>query len=210
MRRLPALCALAFLVVACGGKAAGVDLTNGSSSSGASSGGSGGGSSGGASGGGSSGKTSSGSTGGGGGSCEGGDIFDYCASDGSIKKQCCPANADCAPPAQYCDLGGGRCRVGECWPTPCGDQTCTSGEVCVVTTAGGGACMPPDDTNLCPDGKPPEGACCNRMSTTYECKPFPSKCGNDLACPCAESLCQCGGCGLGAQKNTLNCGCFYP
>lgn len=94
--------------------------------------------------------------------------------------------------------------------TSCGDQVCHHGDACVITTSGGGPCMLPDDAGLCPDGKPADGACCNRMTTTYECKPVPAKCAGTLACPCAESLCQCGGCSLGGAPNTLSCGCFYP
>jgi hypothetical protein len=94
--------------------------------------------------------------------------------------------------------------------TKCGDQICHHGDACVVTMSGGGPCMPPDDTNMCPDGKPPEGACCNRTTTTYACKALPASCGGVLSCPCAASLCECGGCGLAEQPNTLSCGCFYP
>jgi hypothetical protein len=82
--------------------------------------------------------------------------------------------------------------------------------VCVVTTTEGGACLMPGDNGLCPDGTKPAGACCVNSSTSYACKPLPSKCGSTLACPCAESLCQCGGCNLGEQKNTLDCACYAP
>ena len=36
--------------------------------------------------------------------------------------------------------------------TPCDGKTCQAGEACVVTTAGGGACVMPDDAGLCPNG----------------------------------------------------------
>jgi hypothetical protein len=92
--------------------------------------------------------------------------------------------------------------------TPCNGQTCAPGEACVVTTSSGGACMPPDDAGVCPDGTHTTG-CCNNSSTTYECAPLPADCNGALACPCAESLCQCGGCDV-VDAGVLACTCAYP
>jgi hypothetical protein len=195
-------------VAACGGRAASVGSSGGSSGTGSGDGlGSGSGS-----GTGSGAGSSSGDTAGG---CDG-DPFLYCDSHGEIAKGCCPTNAVCAPVAPYCDLGGGACAPGACpsdagaKDTPCGTKTCTGGDVCVVTKSGGGPCLLPDDDGNCPDGLPPNGTCCNRMTTTYACEPLPTKCKGTLACPCATSLCQCGGCQLADTPNTLSCGCFYP
>jgi hypothetical protein len=191
-------------VAACGGRSASVGSSGSSGSSGAGASGSGnvlG------SGGSSSGDTTR--------TCDG-DPYSYCNANGEIATGCCPANADCAPTASYCDLGGGACAPGACpgdagaKETPCGDRSCTGGDVCVVTKSGGGPCLPPDDSGDCPDGLPPNGTCCNRLKTTYACEALPSACTGTLACPCAKSLCQCGGCQLGDAPNTLSCGCFYP
>lgn len=93
-------------------------------------------------------------------------------------------------------------------PTPCNGQECKSGEACVVTTSSGGACMAPGDAG-CPNGKPPVGPCCDNTTITYECKALPAACGGALACPCAEPLCQCGGCAV-ADAGVLSCECLYP
>ncbi|HEY1954607.1 MAG TPA: hypothetical protein VGH28_03330 [Polyangiaceae bacterium] len=90
----------------------------------------------------------------------------------------------------------------------CNGQTCGEGEACVVLTAGGGACEMPDDAGICPDGTHTTG-CCNGLSTTYTCTKLPDSCNGTLACPCAESLCQCGGCQV-ADAGVLSCECMYP
>lgn len=92
--------------------------------------------------------------------------------------------------------------------TSCGTTTCTGGEICVVTTSSGGACMLPDDAGVCPDGTHTSG-CCSNVSTTYACKAVPSACGATLACPCASTLCQCGDCNV-ADAGVLQCRCLYP
>ncbi len=92
----------------------------------------------------------------------------------------------------------------------CNGTPCPSGQACVITTAGGGACQAPDDAGLCPDGKPgTPGQCCDNTTTTYACQPLPAACNGALACPCASSLCQCGGCDI-ADAGTLKCTCLYP
>lgn len=90
----------------------------------------------------------------------------------------------------------------------CGTNACTGGEVCVVTTSGGGPCMLPDDAGVCPNGTHTSG-CCSNFSTTYACKGVPSACGATLACPCASTLCQCGDCNV-ADAGVLQCACLYP
>ena len=90
----------------------------------------------------------------------------------------------------------------------CNGQTCGAGEACVVTTAGGGPCMQPDDAGVCPNGTHTTG-CCDNTTTTYACTKLPQACNGTLACPCAESLCQCGGCDI-ADAGVLSCQCFYP
>jgi hypothetical protein len=108
------------------------------------------------------------------------------------------------------DAGQADADSGKRVETSCGTTTCVGSDVCVVTMSGGGPCLQPDPSGNCPDGLPPSGGCCNRTTTTYECKPLPSSCGGTLSCDCAQSLCQCGGCGLSEQPNTMSCGCFYP
>ena len=93
-------------------------------------------------------------------------------------------------------------------PVDCNGQTCSGNEVCVVTTAGGGACILPDDAGVCPNGSHSTG-CCDNTTTTYACAALPDSCGGSLSCPCAESLCQCGGCGV-ADAGVLSCECLYP
>ncbi|MFO0565319.1 MAG: hypothetical protein U0263_06630 [Polyangiaceae bacterium] len=92
----------------------------------------------------------------------------------------------------------------------CKGSPCGKGRVCVVTTAGGGACQQPDDAGLCPNGQPgTPGQCCNTVSTSYACQTLPAACNGTLACPCASSLCQCGSCQI-ADTDTLSCTCLYP
>lgn len=92
----------------------------------------------------------------------------------------------------------------------CDGSTCKPGQVCVVTTSSGGACQLPDDAGMCPNGKPgTPGQCCNNTSVGYACQTLPPSCNGKLACPCAESLCQCGGCQI-SGPNTLSCTCAYP
>ena len=90
----------------------------------------------------------------------------------------------------------------------CNGQTCGAGEACVVTTSSGGACQMPDDAGLCPNGTHSNG-CCDNTTTSYACAKLPSACNGTLACPCAESLCQCGGCAI-ADAGVLSCACMYP
>ena len=90
----------------------------------------------------------------------------------------------------------------------CGTSTCAAGEICLVTTAGGGPCILPDDAGVCPNGTHSNG-CCSNVTTTYACKAVPSACGGSLACPCASTLCQCGGCGI-ADAGVMQCTCLYP
>ena len=73
--------------------------------------------------------------------------------------------------------------------TSCGSTECAQGEVCVVETTSGGACLLPDDAGTCPAGTTYSGHCCGYVSTTYSCKPWPSGCGTTLSCVCAKSLC---------------------
>ncbi len=94
-------------------------------------------------------------------------------------------------------------------PTECNGQTCKVGEACVVTTAGGGACVMPNDAGVCPNGTHQTSGCCDNTTTTYACAALPASCGGVLACPCAESLCQCGGCAI-ADAGILTCACLYP
>lgn len=92
----------------------------------------------------------------------------------------------------------------------CDGTPCPSGQVCVVTTSSGGVCLIPDDAGLCPDGKPgTPGQCCNTVTTASACAPLPAACNGMLACPCASSLCQCGGCDI-ADAGTIACACLYP
>ncbi len=77
-----------------------------------------------------------------------------------------------------------------------------------MTTAGGGPCIMPDDAGVCPNGTHSTG-CCDNTTTTYACAPIPSSCNGTLACPCASTLCQCGGCNL-ADAGVLECACLYP
>jgi len=93
-------------------------------------------------------------------------------------------------------------------PVDCNGQTCKSGEACVVTNAGGGPCIMPDDAGVCPNGSHSTG-CCDNTTTTYACAAIPSSCGGSLSCPCGSSLCQCGGCNL-ADAGVLSCTCLYP
>lgn len=90
----------------------------------------------------------------------------------------------------------------------CNGKTCGEGEACVVTTSGGGACELPDDAGVCPNGSHTTG-CCDNTTTTFACQKLPSACNGALSCPCAESLCQCGGCNL-EDAGVLSCGCMYP
>ncbi len=100
------------------------------------------------------------------------------------------------------------CTGAEPAPVDCNGTTCAVGEVCVVTTASGGACLQPDDAGVCPDGTHTAG-CCNQVSTTYACQRLPAACGGSAACPCAESLCQCGGCAI-TDAGAVACTCAYP
>src|SRR5947209_14418062 len=63
----------------------------------------------------------------------------------------------------------------------CNAQTCGAGEVCVVLTAGGGACQIPEDGGLCPNGQPYTGGCCDNTTTTYKCTALPNACNGTLA-----------------------------
>lgn len=105
-------------------------------------------------------------------------------------------------------LGGCSTSSQATGPTPCNGQTCKVGEACVVTTAGGGACVMPDDAGVCPNGTHSTG-CCDNTTTTYACQALPAACGGALACPCASTLCQCGGCAI-ADAGVLQCQCMYP
>ncbi len=92
----------------------------------------------------------------------------------------------------------------------CDGAICKSGQVCVVTTAGGGACQPPDDAGMCPNGKPgTPGQCCDNTTVSYACQALPPSCNGKLACPCASSLCQCGACQI-PNAGTLACACMAP
>jgi len=90
----------------------------------------------------------------------------------------------------------------------CSSTTCAPGEICLVTTSGGGPCQLPDDAGICPNGTHTNG-CCSNVTTTYVCKAVPSACGSGLACPCASTLCQCGGCAI-ADAGVMQCTCLYP
>lgn len=69
--------------------------------------------------------------------------FPYCSSDGHIATGCCPVGANCAPPASYCDLGGGRCVGGSC-PADAGSDAACPHEVCINGhLASSIACCPP-------------------------------------------------------------------
>jgi hypothetical protein len=102
------------------------------------------------------------------------------------------------------DVDAGTSKV----PVTCGAKTCAAGEICLVTTSGGGPCQLPDDAGLCPNGTHSNG-CCSNVTTTYDCKGVPSACGGALACPCASTLCQCGGCAI-ADAGVMQCTCLYP
>lgn len=103
---------------------------------------------------------------------------------------------------------GGDASQQKTGTTACDGQTCAEGEACVVLTAGGGACQLPDDAGVCPNGSHSNG-CCDNTTTTWTCTKLPSACNGALACPCAESLCQCGGCEV-ADAGVLSCQCMYP
>ncbi len=102
------------------------------------------------------------------------------------------------------DSGGGD----DAAAVTCNGQTCPSGEKCVITTSSGGACELPDDAGVCPNGTHTTG-CCDNTTVGYACQPLPSACGGKLSCPCAETLCQCGGCNID-NAGDLTCACEYP
>lgn len=93
-------------------------------------------------------------------------------------------------------------------PVACDGKTCGAGEACVVLTSSGGACELPDDAGVCPDGTHTT-SCCDNTTVGYTCAKIPDGCNGALGCPCAESLCQCGGCAV-ADAGVLACACEYP
>jgi len=110
------------------------------------------------------------------------------------------------------DIGGSDAAtqgdVQQTGPISCNGQTCAADQACVVTTSSGGACLMPDDAGVCPDGTHTTG-CCDNVSITYACAKLPDACQGALACPCATSLCECGGCDV-ADAGVLACECAYP
>jgi hypothetical protein len=119
-----------------------------------------------------------------------------------------PAGSDASADSGY-DATGGQDAGSDAQSTDCNGTTCKAGEVCVVTTSSGGACQPPDDAGLCPGGKQgTPGQCCDNTTVTYACKALPPSCNGKLACPCADSLCQCD-CQI-SDPGKLACTCLYP
>ncbi len=86
---------------------------------------------------------------------------------------------------------------------------CAAGDVCVVTTSSGGACMRPGDGGVCPNGQviPPD-QCCDNTTVTAACERRPGACGGGLSCACAATLCACE-C-LSTLGSTVECACFAP
>lgn len=86
---------------------------------------------------------------------------------------------------------------GDSATTPCGDKTCTNGQVCVRTFTSGGPCMTCGaDTGVCPSGSHcsggPPGCCVGDTPTySYECKDLPTACAPTLTCSgeCGKALC---------------------
>ncbi len=91
---------------------------------------------------------------------------------------------------------------------PCG--LCAAGDLCVVTTAGGGACELPNDAGVCSNGgtAPPGGGCCDNTTITAACQHRPAACSGELSCGCAASLCSC--MCTAASGSTVQCACEYP
>ncbi len=87
----------------------------------------------------------------------------------------------------------------------CGGTICGPGDICVVTTVSGGACIPPE-AGVCPPGTTgPGSGCCSYVSTSYACKSMPSTCGAGLNCGCDTRDCASYGTTCSTSGRTLTC-----
>jgi hypothetical protein len=110
--------------------------------------------------------------------------------------------------------GGGSTGNGGSTAFPaCGTQTCTSNQICVHPSCGGGiapACIMLNDGGLCPSGWTYSSFCNNLLSSGPGCRPppcvnppafcasIPAGCGNAITCGCLPTnVCSgSGSCGL--------------